>query len=324
MFLNGIIKNYDVDKMMGDISIHSGIPKEYYASKDKKFGDWEIPPWELFIFKDRLLGEGSFSRVYLAKWRETFVVAKVLNQEICREKKELVLREFDIMTKLHHPNIVQFLGYIDNPFIIILEYIPKCDLMSNIHSLKRKQKISIMKDILKGLAYIHNRKPHHLIHRDIKPTNILLTNSKVAKITDFGLSKFYSLNRINSYENLSNLDTNQVSDNQASNSQESNNNETTKLINKNIELTDNVGTERYMAPELLKTESYNNKIDIYSCGLLLYELFENRRYIPNTKFQWYWCPKKIREIIIDKMLAYNPEDRLEAQDILKLMTRMNI
>ena len=59
-------------------------------------------------------------------------------------------------------------------------------------------KISIMKDILKGIAYIHNRRPYSLIHRDIKPTNILLTNSKVAKITDFGLSKFTYLNRKNS------------------------------------------------------------------------------------------------------------------------------
>ena len=42
--------------------------------------------------------------------------------------------------------------------------------------LKKREKISIMKDILKGIAYIHNRKPYSLIHRDIKPTNILLTN----------------------------------------------------------------------------------------------------------------------------------------------------
>ena len=72
-------------------------------------------------------------------------------------KKNIVLREFDIMTKLHHPNIVQFLGYIDEPFIIVLEYIPKGDLNKNSSNLKKKQKISIMKDVLKGLAYIHNR-----------------------------------------------------------------------------------------------------------------------------------------------------------------------
>ena len=117
------------------------------------------------------------------------------------------MREFDIMTKLHHPNIVQFLGYINDPFIIVMEYIPKLDLMSNIRSLTKKEKISITKDILRGLAYIHNRKPHNLIHRDIKPTNILLTNSKVAKISDFGLSKFYTMKMVPSSDDLVNMST---------------------------------------------------------------------------------------------------------------------
>ena len=67
-------------------------------------------------------------------------------------------------------------------------------------------KISIMKDILRGLAYLHNRRPYSLIHLDIKPTNIILSNSKVSKITDFGLSKFYSLTKIFSNTNLAGLD----------------------------------------------------------------------------------------------------------------------
>ena len=61
-----------------------------------------------------------------------------------------------------------------------------------------------MFDILRGLAYIHNRQPYSLLHRDIKPTNILLTKSKVAKITDFGLSKLsQGLPMVNSNNNLS-------------------------------------------------------------------------------------------------------------------------
>ena len=284
-----------IDLKTCDISLHGGVPKQFYTVKDKEFGDWEIPPWELFIYQNEVLGEGSFSKVYLAKWRETLVVAKVIDENICREKKELVLREFNTMTKLHHPNIVQFLGYIDNPFIIVMEYIPKGDLLTNIPKLSKSQKINIMKDILKGLVYIHNRKPYSLIHRDIKPTNILLTNSKVAKITDFGLSKFYSIEKNYSYDNLSELD------NEA-----------------NSELTTPIGTERYMAPET-RSSNYDNKIDIYSCGIMLYEMFENKRYMPNTNMQWFWTPKKIKNIIINNMLCKNPDDRSEALNILRLL-----
>ena len=298
MFVNRIDFNQPIDLLTCDCSLHGGVPKNYYNLKDKQFGDWEIPPWELFIYNQYLLGEGSFAKVFLAKWRETTVVAKVINENICKEKKELVLREFKIMTKLHHPNIVQFLGYIDNPFIIVMEYIPSGDLLTKIPRLGKKEKISIAKDILRGLVYIHNRKPYSLIHRDIKPTNILLTNSKVAKITDFGLSKFYCIERENSHDNLSEL-----------------------AEQFNSDLTIDVGTARYMAPEAHISGKYTNKVDIYSCGILLYEMFENKRYIPDCTMSWYWTPKKIKKIIIDHMLCRNPEHRSEALNILLLFDK---
>tara|TARA_Y100000385_G_C12798393_1_gene510712 strand:- start:79 stop:720 length:642 start_codon:yes stop_codon:yes gene_type:complete len=213
------------------------------------------------------------------------------------------------MTKLHHPNIVQFLGYVDNPFIIVMEYIPNNNLYKNIINLKKCEKINIMKDILRGLAYIHNRRPNTLIHRDIKPTNILLTNSKVAKITDFGLSRFYNMEKQSSYNNLTNLDN-------------SNNN-----FNENPEnsFSTLVGTERYMAPEILYNfNNYTNKVDIYSCGILLYELFENKRHIINNKLKWFWTPKKIKNIILNDMLCKNPNQRKDALYILKFMNYQNI
>ncbi len=301
MFLNKSNFNYNIDLYSSEISLHNGIPKKFSYLKDKNFGDWEIPPWELFIFESRLLGEGSFARVYLAKWRETFVVAKVINENIAKNEKELVMREFQIMTKLHHPNIVQFLGYIDNPFVIVMEYIPNLDIDKNLNNLKKTQKINIMKDILRGLAYIHNRKPYSLIHRDIKPTNILLTKSKVGKITDFGLSKFYNLEKSSSYDNIQFLE--KTNDN---------------------DLTDFVGTERYMAPEVKQKLSYTNKADIYSCGILTYELFENKKHITNGIMQWYYTPKKIKNIIIDNMICENPDNRLPAMELLKLLNNHNV
>jgi len=323
MYFNGIENNYNMDFYDLNVSLHSGIPKHYYYLKDKQFGDWEIPPWELFIFKDRLIGQGAFSNVYLAKWRETFVVAKVISSDFFKLKKEIVLREIDIMTKLHHPNIVQFLGFIDDPFILVLEYIPNFDLLTNIPKLSKTQKISIMKDILRGIAYIHNRKPYSLIHRDIKTSNILLTNSRVAKIADFGLSKFYNIHKIDSFNSLKDLkddnnDTNKVNDFHNESIKK-------KLLLQNNELTDIVGTERYMAPEMSKdSHDYNNKIDIYACGIIFYEMFENKRYIPHVEFKWYYTPKKIKNIIINNMLCKNPDDRYDAIAILKIFNKLNI
>ena len=294
MYISATKTNYNAT--LDDVSLHNGVPKEYYNIRDKVFGDWEIPPWELFIFKDRHLGSGSFSDVYLAKWRETFVVAKVMNNMSVQMKAELITREIETMTKMHHPNIVQFLGYIENPFIIILEYMPKGDLVKFIPKLYKSEKIKLAKDILRGLIYLHNRKPYPLIHRDIKTSNILLTGAKTAKIADFGLSKFYTIDKNLSSDNLTSLESNYSKS----------------------ELTNEVGTERYMAPEILNQKSYNYKADIYSCGIVLYELFENKFYYPQYGFSWSKCPKKIKQIIIDNMLNYESEKRSEAIDIIKL------
>ena len=143
-----------------------------------------------------------------------------------------------------------------------------------------------------------------MIHRDIKPTNIILTASNFAKITDFGLSKFHCLTKSISNNDLSKLDHN-------------------KQHNSYTELTDIVGTQRYMAPEIEENNNnYTNKIDIYSTGILLYEMFENKKYIPDKKLQWFWCPKKIRFVITEYMLTPNPEDRWSAEHIILYLNRV--
>jgi len=286
-----MLNNYDTDKILLDVSLHNGVPKNFLSIKDKSFNDWEIPPWELFIFKDRILGQGSFSKVYLSKWRETFVVAKVIDPEISLNKKELILKEIEIMTKLHHPNIVQFLGYIDEPFIIVLEYIPNNSLSEHIGSLSKNNKFNITLDILRGLAYLHNRKPYSLIHRDIKPTNVILTKSKFAKIADFGLSTFYTNFKLDNNETFPSLD-----------------------------LTGDVGTERYMAPETI-SKVYDNKVDIYACGILIYEMYENKKYHKGQKIKWYWTPRYIRDIVDKFMINSDPEERLSALELLKMFNK---
>ena len=288
MFVNGAFNNYNVDLSCTKLHLTGNIPTKFAYLEYKIFEDWEIAPWELFIFEDRLLGQGAFSKVYLAKWRETFVVAKVIDPEFAKLKKTLVLREIAIMSKLHHPNIVQFLGFIDDPFILVIEYISNGTISSNNRNFNKNQKLSIMKDILRGLAYLHNRRPLSLIHRDIKPSNILITASKMAKIADFGLSKFYNM---------------QVDIDSSNN----NNNSF-------------VGTRRYMAPEIFNgLNSYNHKVDIYSAGILFYELLESKTYIPYSSLKWFYTSKHLKKIISEFMLSEDPNNRYNALELVRLL-----
>lgn len=277
-----------VDIFEDDVSLHDGVPKGYAHLRNKVFNDWEIPPWELKIFKDKKLGEGSWATVYLAKWKETYVVAKIMKDT---EKRYLSTREIDNMTKMHHPNIVQLFGYVQDPFIIVMEYFPNKDLSYHKH-MRRDRKKLIAMDILKGLNYMHTRKPDTLIHRDIKSTNIMLTNSKTAKIVDFGLSKLSETDLFFSShpENLNNLE-------------------------HQDEHTTRVGTSRYMAPEVVGTR-YTTKVDIYSTGILLYELFENKIYNINKSFKFYWTPRTLRPLI-ELMTHIDPDKRPTARDCLK-------
>ena len=254
--------------------------------------DWQIDISEIKIFYDKLIGEGSFSKVYLAEWKKTTVVVKVFNLQTNVDKTYLFDREFDTMTRSHHPNIIQLLGYIEDPFIIVMEYLPNKDLLSIINSkftsLDKKLDISI--DILKGINYLHSRKPDYIIHRDLKPQNIIFTKSFKPKITDFGLSRLLKNKCI-----IANYH---------------------KMILKNEDLSQNVGSYRYMAPEIRSNKNYNYKIDIWSLGIMFYELFENTRY--QNYFIWKKTPKNIKNIIINFMLKSNPDERLDSDKLIDL------
>ncbi len=270
------------------ISLKSSNDLDYILSHSND--DWEINLSEINIFYDKLIGEGSFSKVYLAEWKKTFVAVKVFNEDNV-DKSYLLDREFDTMTRAHHPNIIQLLGYIEDPFMIVMEYLPKKDLLSIINcsltSLDKKIDISI--NILRGINYLHTRKPDYIIHRDIKPQNIIFNVSGKPKIADFGLSRLLKNKFI-----ISNK----------------------KRLPKNNDLSEYVGSNRYMAPEITFGKLCNHKIDIWSLGIIFYELFENSRYENN--FIWIKTPTKIKNIITNFMLCEDYNDRLDADKLIDL------
>ncbi len=287
-------------------SYKGGIPKQYHYLKEHDFKEWEIPPWDVIIDRNKCIGEGGFGKAYIANWRGTQIVAKVSNQSLSEDDKTQLIQEFEQMTKLHHPNVVQLLGYVKEPFIILIEYLSNGNLEQYISKskLSNHKKIIICNDILKAIAYMHNRKPQYLIHRDIKRTNILVNTYGKVKITDFGLSRMlYEKNIENKSQSNLTLD--------------------------NSDLTQNVGTYRYMAPELILGNSYKEKIDIWSCGIVFFELFEETKFfiqdwviyvnsIQNKSFKipFKKTPKNIQLIISNYMLQIEPNKRMSAKELI--------
>lgn len=209
-------------------------PSKIYDSVVDDVGEWETHDFKT-IYK---LGSGSFCDVYYGLWRETPVAIKILKEHIV-DKSEF-RKEFEILTKLHHPNVLQFFG--------VSTLLDECALVvelmeGSIHGLNgmnitlhRALEIGI--DIARGLAYLHNRTPECVLHRDLKPHNVLLTKSGRAKIADFGISCFQK---------------------------------DPWLL---YAMTGHTGTYRYMAPEVIQSRKYNTAVDIFSFAMIMYGLCE--------------------------------------------------
>lgn len=241
--------------------------------------DWSIPASDL-QGEAVELGKGAFGTVFLRQWRRTEVAVKVIAVPTA-SATSLFRREFEVMTRMHHPNIVQLLGYVDTPFSIVMEYLSGGSLAERAPGLSERHKWRVCLDILRGLVYMHNRKPHRCIHRDVKPRNILLTRSGSAKLADLGLSK---LVLSGSSENLCDVAA--------------------------AAMSSSVGTERYAAPETRgAAPSYGTEIDVYSCGAVFYELFEQERLEPPPL--WALCPPSLRPLI-RAMLSHHPQSRPSA------------
>eukprot|EP00518_Triparma_eleuthera_P002332 CAMPEP_0182456162 /NCGR_PEP_ID=MMETSP1319-20130603/2079_1 /TAXON_ID=172717 /ORGANISM="Bolidomonas pacifica, Strain RCC208" /LENGTH=291 /DNA_ID=CAMNT_0024654343 /DNA_START=134 /DNA_END=1006 /DNA_ORIENTATION=- len=154
--------------------------------------EWEIPFKEIKLTEK--LGAGQYGDVYSGEWLDTKVAVKIPrtpNSDVLRR----FLREVKLMSILHHPNIVLFLGAcITKPDIcLVMEYLPGGSLFDYIHSesptvIKSDlQMLSFAVDCARGMKYLHHRV--HLVQRDLKSSNLLIDATLNLKIADFGLSK---------------------------------------------------------------------------------------------------------------------------------------
>ena len=251
------------------------------------------------------LGVGGYGQVYLVRHKKMNLLRAMkvipVKSKTSGEKTE---EEIELLKQLDHPNIVKLFEYFsdNDKYYLITEYCKGGDLFDLIKKKKKFSELSaayIMFQIFRALIYCHNT--HHLVHRDIKPENIVVFRKNNAmedlydvKLIDFGISKIF-------------------------NKVEKNNDNRIK------------GSLNYIAPEVLDGK-YNEKCDIWSCGVILYILvigeypFVGRNkseIIKKIKKGDYSFPNgfieksssDIRELI-GKCLMVNPKERISANDAL--------
>lgn len=279
--------------------------RDFFDEKWRK--DWE-KNFSTIVLGPRI-GAGGFGEVYKCKWDNSLVAIKTL-QKIEDDDPHAVMAEFmvemKLMSKLKHPNIVSFLGAsVNAPHLaIILEFMPGGSLYRAIHRRRRNDlgPFPILKSmwiafgIAKGLNYLHSQFPK-IIHRDLKSPNILLgTNVREVKITDFGLSRLLSRTYIQTRPG---------------------------------------GTPEWMAPELLRQDAFDEQSDIYSFGVILWELLMcEKPWKDDHPMQIVFkvgsrgeklqspppdvCTTNIRDLIL-KCFSEDPESRPRAPEIVEIL-----
>ncbi|KAF4383739.1 hypothetical protein G4B88_020061 [Cannabis sativa] len=196
------------------------------------------------------IGEGGFGTVYKAHLDNGHIVAIKRGK---KEQYENLSTEFSsevqLLAKIDHRNLVKLLGYVDqgNERLIITEYVPNGTLREHLDGQRGRildfnQRLEIAIDVAHGLTYLHLYAEKQIIHRDVKSSNILLTESMRAKVADFGFAKLGPMES----------DETHIS---------------TKVK----------GTVGYLDPEYMKTYQLTAKSDVYSFGILLIEIMTGRR-----------------------------------------------
>lgn len=204
------------------------------------------------------IGEGGFGSVYKGVLPNGMEIAvKQLSSKSKQATREFV-NEVGTIFALQHPNLVKLLGCCteDNQLLLVYEYMENNSLAHALFGseelrlkLKWPIRFKICLGIAKGLAFLHEESKLKVVHRDIKPTNVLLDKDLNAKISDFGLAKLYEA-------------------------------EKTHII------TRIAGTTGYMAPEYAMRGYLTNKADVYSFGVVALEIVSGKNgtsYRPNDE-----------------------------------------
>lgn len=236
------------------------------VEKRKILGPPEIKSTEV----NRLskLGTGSFGDVWKGTCREQPVAIKILHrQDYDAKQLQVFKREVEVLSQIYHPNVCLFMGacFEKGNMMIVSELVARGDLEKMLRDKNFEMslflRIRLAIDAARGITWLHYGDPA-FIHRDIKPANFLVTENYTIKITDFGLSQA-----------------------------------TTQGCSLRDGKEGARGTPLWMAPEVLEGKEFSTSADVYSFGIVLWEIFTRKE--PFSQFRNY---QKFKEAVCKQMV----------------------
>jgi|GEM_PF-2093593 len=275
----------------------------------------EIPGFTI----TKALGEGAMAKVYLAtdEALDRRVALKVMNESLAHdpEFRDRFINEAKDTAKFNHEGIVKIFttGVHGDHYFLALEYLEAGTLKDNLKSRKKQieeggsgtgflysgpEALLLLKSLAQALSYAHDK---HVVHRDIKPENILFRSDGHAVLSDFGIAK--------------SVDT-----------------------DKNLTMAGyRVGTPAYMSPEQMLGAQVDPRSDIYSLGVVFYEIMVGHRPYKTNVSEYSELIKQLDEPVPDLapdlaylqpllqiMLAKRPDERAQsAQEVLRLISQIS-
>ncbi|CAA7410066.1 unnamed protein product [Spirodela intermedia] len=201
---------------------------------------------------ERPIGRGGFGTVYHGRLKdETQVAVKVVSKSSSQGAKEF-RAEAQLLRRVHHKHLVSLLGYCNDNLALVYEFMPQGSLADHLSgdsanktTLSWRLRLRIALEAAQGLDYLHYGCKPPIVHRDVKPSNILLNENFEVKLADFGLSRSFT------DEEATHIST---------------------VV---------AGSPGYLDPEYYKTTRLTEKSDVYSFGIVLLELVTGKPPIVN-------------------------------------------
>ncbi|XP_062086421.1 receptor-like cytosolic serine/threonine-protein kinase RBK2 isoform X2 [Humulus lupulus] len=280
----------------------SGSMREIIASKFGSESDYGLKsPWKNFSLyelqvatnyfrQENLIGKGGYAEVYKGCLRNGQLVAiKKLTRGKPEDATADFLSEIGIMAHVNHPNTAKLIGYgVEGGMHLVLELSPHGSLASMLYGSKEKLKWGIRYKIAlgtaRGLVYLHQSCQRRIIHRDIKATNILLSEDFEAQICDFGLAKWlpeqWTHHTVSKFE----------------------------------------GTFGYLAPEYLLHGIVDEKTDVFAYGVLLLELVTGRRALDySNQSLVLWAKPLLKKSESRELIDPSLADDYNSRQVLELL-----